>query len=435
MRLIRVVESKDITMENISKYIPRIQTQLDEIKEDVLKIIEDVKNNGDNALINYSIEFDNVGLKQAELRVSQDEINEAYNLIDKELLVALRYSKENLIKYHKAQIRQMEDFIQIEKGVYATQIYRPLNSVGLYIPGGRAIYPSTVLMAATPAYVAGVANIILCTPPQKNKKIAPEILVAANEFDIKDIFKVGGAQAIAAMAYGTETIPNVLKVIGPGNKWVNAAKQLLSNVISIDSPAGPSEVLIIADETADYHFVITDLISQVEHDPDNIGVIISNSPKLINKILENLEDYVDNSIRKDIIRTALKKNSLIIKADNIMDCYRICNLIAPEHLELLVRDEREALSHIQNAGAIFLGPYSPVPLGDYCAGTNHILPTGGAAKKYSGLNVHDFFKLIDVLECSKKGLEKLSKYAMKIAEFEGLFAHKRAIEERLKDKN
>ena len=430
---LRIINSDKISEVSISDFIPRTTTQLDEIKEDVLNIINEVKVSGDKAIIRFSKKYDNVELDKSEIRVSEDEITDAYEKIDKKLLDALRYAKKNLIKFHKAQIR--EDWtIEIDKGIKAGQVYRPLESVGIYIPGGRAIYPSTVLMAATPAHVAGVKNIILCSPPQKDKKIAPEIIVAAREFGIDKMFKVGGAQAISAMTYGTETIPKVQKVVGPGNKWVNAAKQLLSNEIAIDNPAGPSEILIIADEFAKFRFVIVDFISQIEHDPDNIGIIVTNSPELVEQVKVNLEGFIQNSERKEIIEAALK-NSLIIKANNLDDCIRVSNIIAAEHVEILTKNPKKVLEKIYNAGAIFLGPNSPVPLGDYSAGTNHILPTGGKASNYSGLNVFDFLKIIDILECDKEGLKILSNSASTIAEFEGFFAHKKSIEERLRNKN
>ena len=430
---LRIINSDKISEESISDFIPRTTTQLDEIKEDVLNIINEVKLTGDKAIIKFSKKYDNVELDKSEIRVSEDEITDAYEKIEKKLLDALRYAKKNLIKFNKAQIRK-DWAIEITKGVKAGQVYRPLESVGLYIPGGRAIYPSTVLMAATPAYIAGVKEIILCSPPQSDKRIAPEILVAAKEFEISKIYKVGGAQAIAAMAYGTQIIPKVQKVIGPGNKWVNAAKQILSNVVAIDTPAGPSEILIIADEIANFIFVIVDFISQIEHDPDNIGIIVTNSSELVEQVKVNLESFIQNSERKEIIEAALK-NSLIIKANDLDDCIRVSNIIAAEHVEILTKNPKKVLEKIYNAGAIFLGPNSPVPLGDYSAGTNHILPTGGNASKYSGLNIFDFLKIIDVLECTKEGLQNLSKSTMKIAEFEGLYAHKKSIEERLKDKN
>lgn len=431
---LKVVDSAEISEETISNFIPRTITQLDEIKDAVLKIIKEVKLNGDNAVIKFTKKFDKVELKASELQVSEEEINSAYDKIDIKLLESLKHAKKNLIKFHQAQKR--DDWsIEIEKGVKAGQVYRPIETVGIYIPGGRAAYPSTVLMAATPARVAGVKNIIMCTPPQKEKNVSPAILVAAKEFGIDKIFKVGGAQAIAAMAYGTKSIPKVQKVVGPGNKWVNAAKQLLSNYIAIDTPAGPSEILIVADETSDYIAVIVDLLSQIEHDPDNVGILVSDSLELIEKVNKNIDYYVNESKRKEIIEVALKNNSLIIKAKDVDDCIRICNIIAPEHLEIVIKEPKKILNKISNAGAIFLGINSPVPLGDYSAGTNHILPTGGNAKKYSGLNIYDFLKTINLLECDKEGLKNLSSSAMTMAEFEGLYAHKKSIEVRLKDKN
>jgi histidinol dehydrogenase len=434
MSTLKIINSNQISEETISLYIPRIISQLDSVKDSVINIISEVKEYGDRAIIKFTKEFDNVELSEENIRVSKEEISDAYKKVDPILLKAIKHAKKNLITFHSAQKR--EDWsIEIEEGVTVGQIYRPISSVGIYIPGGRAVYPSTVLMIAAPASIAGIEDIIMCSPPQDDKKIAPEILVAANEFGIKNIFKVGGAQAIAAMAYGTETIPQVLKIVGPGSIWVNVAKQLLSNFIAIDAPAGPSEILIIADDSADMNYVIADFISQIEHDPDNLGIIVSNSHSLINQIKTSIDKYVLKSKRKSIIEKALKNNSLIIQADNIEDCIRISNLIAPEHLEILTENPDELLDKIINAGAIFLGPFSPVPLGDYCAGTNHILPTGGSAKRYSGLNIYDFLKTMDVLKCEKEGLKKLSETAIKLAEFEGLYAHKRSIEERLKDKD
>ena len=434
MDSLRITNSEEISEENISQFIPRTKTELDSIRESVNDIINNVKVNKDKALLEYSKKFDNVVLNASEIQVVEEEINEAYDRIDGNLLKALRYAKKNLIKFHQAQKR--EDWsLEIEEGVTAGQVYRPLDSVGIYVPGGKAIYPSTVLMAATPAVVAGVKGIIICTPPQKNKKIAPEILVAAREFGISEIFKVGGAQAIAAMTFGTEIIPKVQKIVGPGNKWVNVAKQLLSTHVAIDTPAGPSEILIIADDSANYKQVIVDFLSQIEHDPENMGVIVTTSQDLVDNIKKNINSFVEKTKRKDIIKSALKENSLIVKAKDIEECIRVSNIIAPEHLEILTNNPKEVLRKITSAGAIFLGQYTPVPLGDYSAGTNHILPTGGNAKRYSGLNVYDFLKIIDVLECNKNGLKTLSESAMTIAQFEGLFEHKKSIEERLKDKN
>ncbi|MGV9173068.1 MAG: histidinol dehydrogenase [Promethearchaeia archaeon] len=433
MNLIRKINSTELTENSLPNLIPRGETQLDEIKEDVLRIIDKVKKDGDSAIIDLSKKFDKVDLDKSDIQVTEEEINAAFEQVDKDLLEALRYAKKNLIKFHQAQLKEDWD-IQIEEGVKVGQIYRPLDSVGLYIPGGRAIYPSTVLMAATPAFVAGVKEILICSPPQQDKSVAPEILVAAKLFEIDKIYKCGGAQAIAAMAYGTKSIPNVDKIIGPGNKWVNAAKQILSNRVAIDIPAGPSEILIIADQSANSEYVMKDFLSQIEHDPDNIGMIASTSNKLTEFIETHLETAVEQADRRDIIREALE-NSLLIEADSVSEVIRITNLIASEHLEILMENPREILKFINNAGAVFIGPFSPVPLGDYSAGTNHILPTGGTAKRYSGLNTNKFIKTIDVLECTEAGLMKLKDSATKIANFEKLFAHKKAIEERLNKVN
>lgn len=434
MSSLKVIHSDQINEETISRYIPRTITQLDLIKDKVIDIIKKVKDEGDDALIKFTQDFDKVNLLKSQITVTKNDISSAYKEIDPKLLNAIKKAKENLIKFNKAQ--KKEDWtIEIEEGVVAGQIYRPIEAIGIYIPGGRAVYPSTVLMIATPAYVAGVQKIIMCSPPQLDKNIAPAILVAANECGIKKIYKVGGAQAIAAMAYGTDLIPKVQKVVGPGNIWVNAAKQLLSNIIAIDAPAGPSEILIICDKSADSNYIIADLVSQIEHDPDNVGIIVTDSEDIITQIKDSIQEYVSSSKRRDIIEKALKDNSIIIKGENLEDCIRISNIIAPEHLEILTSNPHEILKKIKNAGAIFMGPYSPVPIGDYSAGTNHILPTGGSAKIYSGLTLHDFLKTIDVLKCEKEGLESLSESAIKLAEFEGFYAHKRSIEERLKDKN
>ena len=432
MGLLRIINSEEITEDTLSQFIPRQIEQFQAVEHIVREIIERVRQEGDESLLKLTKKFDNIDLTDSGIQTLSKEIEEAYKKIDRKLLNALKYAKSNLIKFHLAQKRE-EWSIPIEKGVKAGQIFRPLERVGLYIPGGRAIYPSTVLMAATPAYVAGVKEIILCSPPQKDGRIAPEILVAANELGIKEIYKVGGAQAIAAMAYGTKTIPRVQKVVGPGNKYVNAAKQILSKIIAIDNPAGPSEILIIADEEANLAYVIVDFISQIEHDPDNIGIIVSASKNFLLQINEKLSSFIDKCERKEIIQKALN-NCLLVEAKNLEDCARISNIIAPEHLELLIKNPKEMLPKIRNAGAIFLGPYSPVPLGDYSAGTNHILPTGGNAKTYSGLNVYDFLKMIDILECTREGLSRLSDSSMTMAQFEKLYTHKKSIEERLKDK-
>ncbi|MHA1803133.1 MAG: histidinol dehydrogenase [Promethearchaeota archaeon] len=433
MDALQIISSEEIAEKTLTHYLPRIEQDFEDIKQDVINIINQVKTYGDKAVLEYTRKFDHVDLERAQIKISLKELQDVWESVDAQLFKAIQYAKENLLKFHRAQMK--EDWtIEIVKGVKAGQIYRPLDSVGIYVPGGKAIYPSTVLMTAIPALVAGVKNVILCSPPSFHGTIAPEILATAKECNISQIYKIGGVQAIAAMAFGTETIPPVQKIIGPGNKWVNAAKQLLSNVVAIDTPAGPSEILIIADENANLDHVMIDFLSQIEHDPDNIGILISLSEKLTINFKNKISLVVEQSERKEIIKSSLK-NSLIINAKNIEEAIRVANLIAPEHLELLIANYDAVLDKIMNAGAVFLGPYSPVPLGDYCAGTNHVLPTGGNAKKFSGLNTLQFLKIIDTLECNLTGLEELSHSAIKLAEFEGLSLHKEAILKRLKEKN
>jgi histidinol dehydrogenase len=430
---LQIVNSTLITKENVDTIVPRVYDQSDNIKSTVLNILNSVKNEGDSALIRLTKLYDHVSLEKNELRTSVTELKEAYNYVDAEFIDAITYAKQNIVKFHNAQKR--EDWeIEIESGVIAGQMYRPLDIIGVYVPGGKAIYPSTILMACIPALIAGVKDIVIASPPQVDKKIAPEILVAAQECGIEKIYKVGGAQAIAAMAYGTETVPIVDKIVGPGNKWVNLAKIQVSNNVAIDTPAGPSEILIIADETTNLDFLILDLFSQIEHDPENIGIIVSHSENLLNQIIANLPLFLESTVRKDIIKHALINNTLIILTRDLRDSIRVSNLIAPEHLELLISNPQTILNQIKHAGAVFIGKYSPVALGDYSAGTNHILPTAGSARRYSGLNVYDFLKTMDYLKCSKDGVNTLSKSACIIADFEGLSAHKKSIEVRLKDK-
>ena len=312
MTSIREINSDQINEETLAEFIPRITSQFDAIQDSIISIIQSVKESGDNAIVHFTEKYDNVLLNSEEIQVTEEEISEAYDRTDADLIKAIQHAKDNLIKFHEAQMPE-EWSIEIEKGVIAGQIYRPLDKLGIYIPGGRAIYPSTVLMIAAPAYVAGIKDIIMCSPPQNDKKIAPAILVAANEFQIKKIYKVGGAQAIAAMAYGTNTVPKVQKVIGPGSIWVTAAKQQLSNIIAIDSPAGPSEILIIGDESTNPNYVIVDFLSQIEHDPNNVGIIVTYSEQLITLIKESIEKFIINSKRRDIIEKSLTNNSLIIK--------------------------------------------------------------------------------------------------------------------------
>ena len=429
----RVIEASNLTESNVDNYIIRSYQQIEDIRNDVEKIINEVKKNGDKAIINFTQKFDEVKLTKDEIIVTKAEINEAYETISQELIDSFRLAINNIKKFHEFQ-KKDSLVLELNKGVRVEQIFRPIEKIGIYIPGGLAVYPSSVMMTACPAKVVKVKEIFMCSPPNKEKKIDPAVLVAANECGVDKIYKIGGAQAIAAMAFGTETVKQVYKIFGPGNKWVNAAKNLVNNFVAIDNPAGPSEILIIADEFANYEYVIADLLSQVEHDPENLGIVVTHSENLVNKIQEYIEEFIHNYERSDIISKALEKKGLIIKTKNLDDSIRVSNLIAPEHIELLIKNPRNFVNKILNAGAIFLGENTPVPLGDYTAGINHILPTGGTAKMYSGLNIFDFLKIINVLECDFDGLKFLLKPTGNIAEFEGLYGHKKALELRFKDK-
>lgn len=441
--LLRIIEGSKFLEDGVDKYLPRSAIQLESVKEDVKSYIEDVKSNGDSAIVKYTEKFDKIILKENKIKVTPEEIKAAYKFVNQELVTALKNAIANVTKFHKAQIRESWE-IETSDGVKVGQIYRPLDSVGLYIPGGRAAYPSTVMMTAIPALVAGVENIILCSPPnkleingEKYTGIVPSVLVAANECGVKNIYKAGSAWAIAAMAYGTKSIPKVQKIVGPGNKYVNAAKLIVKDIVSIDNPAGPSEIGIIADETANPEYVAYDLISQVEHDPDNVGVLITSSQTLIDNTLQQLEKVINIAPRKDIILKSLKNYGLAIKTKDLPESIRVSNEIGPEHLEIITKNPKLVMVKIKNAGAIFLGENSPVPLGDYCAGSNHVLPTGGSSKRYSGLSTMEFLKLIDYVDCSKKGLENLERILTPIAQFEGLPGHSDAVKIRLqlKDKN
>ncbi|MHA1338809.1 MAG: histidinol dehydrogenase [Promethearchaeota archaeon] len=445
---IKIISGKEFLERGPENFIPRTITEFESIKESVQKIINDVRANGDSSLIKYTEKYDSIKLSTGQIKVSKETIKEAYKLVPKRLIEAILVAKQNIEKFHKAQLRK-EWEIEIIKGVKAGQIYRPIESVGVYIPGGRAVYPSTVLMTVIPARVAGVNRVVLCSPPNKIKisnrrendedksyiGIHPSILVAANECGVDEIYQIGSAWAIAALAYGTETIKSVLKIIGPGNKYVNVAKMLVKDIVSIDTQAGPSEIAILADDTVNPSFIAYDLVSQVEHGPDNVGILVCNSSKLIDEVMDQLPKVISASDRKQIILESLTKYGLIIQTENILESINVVNEIAPEHLEIMTAEPRKVLLQIKNAGAIFLGEYSPVPLGDYVAGTNHVLPTGGSAKRISGLNVWEYLKIIDVLECKKEGVVELEKYLSPIAEFEGLLAHKEAVKRRLYKEN
>lgn len=414
---------------DLNETIKRSEQDVNNVLGTVSEILENVKNNGDEAVNSYTEKFDNV--KITELKVTDEEIKQAYDSLDETLLTALKNAANNIEKFHKKQIP--EDWqIEVNPGITAGQIIRPINSAGCYIPGGRAAYPSSILMTVIPAKIAGVEKVVCVTPPQKDGKILDAILVAADIAGADEIYKVGGAQAIGALAYGTQSIPKVEKIVGPGNIFVTAAKKLVYGQVDIEFPAGPSEVLILADDTANPEFLATDILAQAEHDPNASCFLVTDSEELAKKTDEYVKKLTLEAPRREIIEESLSKSGKIIITDTFDEAIHVTNEYAPEHLIILTKDDDEVLSHINNAGSIFLGTYSPVAAGDYGSGTNHVLPTGGGAKMYSGLSTEAFIKKPTVQKITRKGLEELSKTSVPIAEYEGFFAHANSFKTRLK---
>ena len=407
--------------------IKRSEQDVNNVLGTVSEILENVRVKKDHAIREYTEKFDGVLIEN--LKVSKDEIEEAYETLDDELLAALKNAADNIERFHKRQIPN-EWEMEVNPGIVAGQIVRPINSAGCYIPGGRAAYPSSILMTVIPAKIAGVEKVVCVTPPQKDGKILDAILVAADIAGADEIYKVGGAQAIAALAYGSESVPRVEKIVGPGNIFVTAAKKLVYGQVDIEFPAGPSEVLILADETANPEFLATDILAQAEHDPNASCFLVTDSEDLAIRTDEFVSQMTEVAPRREIIEESLSK---IIITDTFDQAIHVTNEYAPEHLIISTKDDDETLSHINNAGSIFLGAYSPVAAGDYGSGTNHVLPTGGGAKMYSGLSTEAFIKKPTVQRLTKEGLEELSKTSVPIAEYEGFFAHANSFKTRLKD--
>jgi len=393
----------------------RSKVILDEALSKVKPIVEDVRKKGDSALRYYTKKFD--GVEIDNFRVSEDEVEQAFKTIKPEIIEALNEAYKNIREFHERQLPEGWDYEK--NGLKLGQLIRPLQRVGCYIPGGRASYPSTVLMATIPARVAGVKEIACVSPPNKNGRVNDLVLVACKIVGVKEIYKVGGAQAIAALAYGTESIAKVQKIVGPGNIYVTAAKQLVSLEVAIDLPAGPSEVLIVAEEHANPEFIAFDLLAQAEHDPNACCVLVTTSEKLAKEVYERLLSY------------KIEANCFILIAENLEDALNFTNEFAPEHLELILKNPTDFLERVKNAGSVFIGEYSPVACGDYASGTNHILPTLGYAKTFSGLTVYDFLKFISFQSLDKKALEKLGKTIITLAEAEGLKMHAESIRKRV----
>ena len=417
--------------ETVDDLIKRSQADVNEVLNIVSDILKDVNENKDEAVKRYTAKFDKAELDN--LQVSEDEIKEAYDNLDKNLIEALERASLNIEKFHKAQIPK-EWSMEVDEGITAGQIIRPINSVGCYIPGGRAAYPSSILMEVIPAKIAGVERIVCCTPPGADGKIMDAILVAADLAGADEIYKCGGAQAIAAMAYGTESIEKVEKIVGPGNVFVTGAKKLVYGEVDIEFPAGPSEVLILCDETAIPEYLAHDFLSQAEHDPEASCFLVTDSEDIAENSKVLIEKFAKEAKRSEIIEESLEKHGHIILCENMEEAIDFTNVYAPEHLIISTEDDKAVLDKIKNAGSIFLGKYSPVAAGDYGSGTNHVLPTSGGAKMYSGLSTESFIKKPTVQTITKEGIEKLSKTIIPIAEYEGFYAHANSVKVRL-DKN
>ncbi|MBO8137178.1 MAG: histidinol dehydrogenase [Desulfotomaculum sp.] len=428
--MIKVLRSDDLAL---SGYLYRRETDKKEIAASVAKIIETVVREGDSALIKFTEQFDGVKLTPEQLRVSEEEIDRAYEQVDPQVLESLKLARDRIEAFH---CRQRADswFEADEEGTVMGQMVRPLYRVGSYVPGGTASYPSSVLMNIVPAKVAGVKEVVMVTPPGKDGSINPYTLVAAREAGATEIYRVGGAQAVAALAYGTQTIRPVHKITGPGNIYVTLAKQQVYGRVDIDMLAGPSEVLVIADSSADPAYAAADLLSQAEHDPLAASVLLTPDEKLAQQVQEELQKQLKVLPRQDVVKRSLGDYGTIVITKDLDEAFDIANRFAPEHLELLIEDPFSWVGRVQNAGSIFLGPYSPEPVGDYLAGPNHILPTGGTAKFYSGLNIDTFIKKSTVIFFSRKTLDRLGHHVIRLAGVEGLEAHANAVRLRLDNK-
>ena len=424
MRTIALTEeTRKNVLENLLKRSP---SSYGEFEDAVAEIVENVRNNKDAAVFEYTKRFDGADINAGNIKVTKEEIDEAYAQVDKDLLDVIRKALVNIRDYHAKQ-KQYSWFDSKPDGTILGQKVTALARVGVYVPGGKAAYPSSVLMNVMPAKVAGVEQIIMCTPPGKDGKVYPTTLVAAKEAGVDVIYKVGGAQAIAALAYGTESIPKVDKIVGPGNIFVALAKKTVYGHVSIDSVAGPSEILVLADETANPRYVAADLLSQAEHDELASAILVTTSRELAEQVSKEVDTFVASLSRKEIISKSLENYGYLLIADNMDEAIDVVNEIASEHLEIITKNPFDTMTRVKNAGAMFLGEYSSEPLGDYFAGPNHVLPTNGTAKFFSPLSVDDFIKKSSVISYSREALEEAHEDIIKFAKAEHLTAHANSI--------
>lgn len=430
MRIQRL--NKDTKQNLLEDLLKRSPNSYGEYEERVQSILSEVKTRKDAAVFEFTEKFDKAHIDASNILVTEEEIAEAYKLVEKDLLEVIRKSLTNIEAYHTRQ-RQNSWFDSKADGTILGQKVTPLERVGVYVPGGKAVYPSSVLMNVMPAKVAGVDEIIMVTPPDKEGKVSPNTLVAAKEAGVDRIYKVGGAQAIGALAYGTESIPKVDKIVGPGNIYVALAKKAVYGHVSIDSIAGPSEILIVADETANPRYVAADLLSQAEHDELASSILVTTSEELAKAVSEEVDRFLEVLSRASIIRKSLDNYGYILIADTMDEVIEVANEIASEHLEIQTRNPFEVMTKIRNAGAIFIGEYASEPLGDYFAGPNHILPTNGTAKFFSPLSADDFVKKSSIISYSKEALEKVHRDIELFAKAEQLTAHANSIHVRFEE--
>ena len=423
----RIVQLNEETRKNILEdLLKRDPNNYTAYESTVQEIVEDVRKNRDQALFAYTKKFDGADLDSSNIRVTEAEIQEAMSQVDPELLTVMKRAMKNIREYHEKQ-KQYSWFDSRPDGTLLGQKVTPLSSVGVYVPGGKAAYPSSVLMNIIPAEVAGVPRIVMVTPPDKNGKVNPVTLIAAHLAGATEVYKAGGAQAVAALAFGTESIPRVNKIVGPGNIFVALAKKAVYGHVSIDSIAGPSEILVLADETANPRYVAADLLSQAEHDELASAILVTTSMELAEEVSRQIEVFLQTLSRRDILEKSLENHGYILVADSMEDAISTANEIASEHLEIVTRNPFEVMTKIQNAGAIFMGEYSSEPLGDYFAGPNHVLPTNGTAKFFSPLGVDDYIKKSSIIYYSREALEPIHKDIETFAEAEHLTAHANSI--------
>nr|WP_303242585.1 histidinol dehydrogenase [uncultured Blautia sp.] len=428
----KVTLTKESTRDILGNLLKRSPNNYGKFESAVAEILAKVKSEGDKALFAYTKQFDKVEISKDTIRVTEEEIKEAYDTIDPALLNVIRKALVNIRTYHEKQI-QNSWFTSTTNGTMLGQKVTPLNRVGVYVPGGKAVYPSSVLMNIVPAKVAGVPHIVMTTPPGKDGKVCASTLVAAREAGADEIYKVGGAQAVGALAYGTESIPKVDKIVGPGNIFVALAKKAVYGYVSIDSIAGPSEILVLADETANPRYVAADLLSQAEHDELACAILITTSREFADKVDQEVKGFVEVLSRKEIIQKSLDNFGYILIAEDMDEAIEAANEIAPEHMEIVTANPFEDMMKVKNAGAIFIGEYSSEPLGDYFAGPNHVLPTNGTAKFFSALSVDDFIKKSSIVYYSKAALRDIHKDIVQFATSEQLTAHANSIAVRFEE--